>query len=64
MIRHEGGSVDQVMRAVDELEKMVAGARVSFGNQCMLRRDLLVDVISDISDALPTAVTQGSAVLA
>lgn len=64
MIRREGGSVDQTVRAVQELRAMVEHAQLRLGNQCVLNRPNLLDVLADIEDALPTAVTQGAAVVA
>lgn len=43
---------------------MVEHAQLRLGNQCVLNRPNLLDVLSDIESALPSAVTQGAAVVA
>ncbi|MBR3764871.1 MAG: hypothetical protein IKK57_10035, partial [Clostridia bacterium] len=63
MIRHDGGSVETVMRAVDELQQMVGRAQLRLGSQCVLNRSMLLDVLKDITDALPSAVTQATAIV-
>ncbi len=66
MGRFESGSVEQVVRYVNDLRRMVEQAprRIGMGNQCSLPRDGLMDVLNEIEIAIPSAVKQGAAVMA
>jgi len=63
MIRRESGSIDQVMRALQELEETVNGAQLRLGNQCVVSRPFLMQRMETIGRCLPEAVTQGAQVI-
>ena len=63
MIRRESGSIDQVMRALQELEETLNGAQLRLGNQCVVSRPFLMQRMETIGRCLPEAVTQGAQVI-
>lgn len=63
MIRRESGSIDQVMRALQELEETLNGAQLRLGNQCVVSRPFLMQRMETIGRCLPEAVAQGAQVI-